>query len=192
MPARPRQPPVPGAGAQTCCGCRTSPMSRLGLALSTWRSSSISYRPAHRRLAGEPFGPRRLRAGCAGAGACTIVARPVGGRLRSSLVISGSAISCPSSIPSALAEAGIEPSVGSVGDSYDNALAETINGLYKAEVIHRRGPWRSLGGRRVRHAGVGRLVQQQATARAHRKHSARRSRGTLLRHARRQKSGGIT
>jgi len=43
-----------------------------------------------------------------------------------------------------LAEAGIEPSVGSVGDSYDNALAETINGLYKAEVIHRRGPWRSL------------------------------------------------
>jgi transposase InsO family protein len=43
-----------------------------------------------------------------------------------------------------LAEAGVEPSVGSVGDSYDNALAETINGLYKAEVIHRRGPWRSF------------------------------------------------
>ena len=41
-------------------------------------------------------------------------------------------------------EAGVEPSVGSVGDSYDNALAETINGLYKAEIIHRRGPWRSL------------------------------------------------
>jgi putative transposase len=43
-----------------------------------------------------------------------------------------------------LAAAGIEPSVGSVGDSYDNALAETINGLYKAEVIHRCGPWRSF------------------------------------------------
>lgn len=43
-----------------------------------------------------------------------------------------------------LAETGIEPSVGSVGDSYDNALAETINGLFKAEVIHRRGPWRSF------------------------------------------------
>lgn len=42
-----------------------------------------------------------------------------------------------------LGEAGIEPSVGSKGDSYDNALAETINGLYKAEIIHRRGPWRS-------------------------------------------------
>ncbi|BAO92756.1 integrase catalytic region (plasmid) [Caballeronia cordobensis] len=43
-----------------------------------------------------------------------------------------------------LAEAGIETSVGSVGDSYDNALAEKINGLYKAEVIHRRGPWRNV------------------------------------------------
>jgi putative transposase len=43
-----------------------------------------------------------------------------------------------------LAQAGIEPSVGSVGDSYDNALAETVQGLFKAEVIRRRGPWRSL------------------------------------------------
>jgi putative transposase len=43
-----------------------------------------------------------------------------------------------------LAEAKIAPSVGSVGDSYDNTLAETINGLFKAEVIHRRGPWRSF------------------------------------------------
>ncbi len=42
-----------------------------------------------------------------------------------------------------LAEAGIEPSVGTVGDSYDNALAETIIGLFKTEVIHRCGPWRS-------------------------------------------------
>ena len=43
-----------------------------------------------------------------------------------------------------LAEVGIEPSVGSVGDSYDNALAETIIGLYKTEIIHRRGPWRHM------------------------------------------------
>ena len=42
-----------------------------------------------------------------------------------------------------LAEAGIEPSVGSRGDSYDNALAETVNGLYKAELIHRRAPWKT-------------------------------------------------
>ena len=44
---------------------------------------------------------------------------------------------------SSLGEAGIEPSVGSKGDSYDNALAETINGLYKTELIHRRGPWKT-------------------------------------------------
>ena len=43
-----------------------------------------------------------------------------------------------------LAEAGIDPSVGSVGDSYDNALAETVIGLFKTEVIHHQGPWRSL------------------------------------------------
>ena len=43
-----------------------------------------------------------------------------------------------------LAEVGIESSVGSTGDSYDNALAETINGLYKTEVIRRRGPWRNM------------------------------------------------
>jgi len=43
-----------------------------------------------------------------------------------------------------LAEAGIEPSVGTVGDSYDNALAETIIGLYKTELIRQRGPWRTL------------------------------------------------
>jgi transposase InsO family protein len=43
-----------------------------------------------------------------------------------------------------LAEAGIEPSVGSVGDSYDNALAETVIGLFKTEIIERRGPWRGL------------------------------------------------
>ena len=52
-----------------------------------------------------------------------------------------------------LAEAGIEPSVGSVGDSYDNALAETINGLYKAEVIHRRGA--AVPERRLPQARVG-------------------------------------
>ncbi len=43
-----------------------------------------------------------------------------------------------------LAEAGIAASVGTVGDSFDNALAETINGLYKTELIKPRGPWRTL------------------------------------------------
>jgi putative transposase len=43
-----------------------------------------------------------------------------------------------------LGDAGIEPSVGSVGDSYDNALAESVIGLFKTELIYRRGPWRNL------------------------------------------------
>jgi len=43
-----------------------------------------------------------------------------------------------------LEEIGATPSIGSVADSYDNALAETINGLYKTEVIHRRGPWKDV------------------------------------------------
>ena len=68
--------------------------------------------------------------------------RPVGGRLIHHSDRGAQYVSIKYS--ERLAEAGIEPSVGSVGDSYDNALAETINGLYKAEVIHRRGPWRSL------------------------------------------------
>ncbi len=43
-----------------------------------------------------------------------------------------------------LKESGLTPSVGSVGDSYDNALAETLNGLYKAELIHHQGPWKGV------------------------------------------------
>ena len=43
-----------------------------------------------------------------------------------------------------LIEAGIEPSVGSTGDSYDNALAESVIGLFKTEVIRRRGPWKGI------------------------------------------------
>ena len=70
-----------------------------------------------------------------------------------------------------LAEAGMEPSVGSVGNSYDNALAETINGLYKAEVIHRRGHGAASRPSSSRF-GMGELVQQPTAARAHRQHPA--------------------
>jgi transposase InsO family protein len=91
-----------------------------------------------------------------------------------------------------LAETGIEPSVGSVGNSYDNALAETINGLYKAEVTHRRGPWRSFEAVEFATAGMGRLVQRSPAAGAHRQHPAGRSRGTLLRHAGRASYRGVT
>ena len=91
-----------------------------------------------------------------------------------------------------LVEAGVEPSVGSVGDSYDNALAETINGLYKAEIIHRRGPWRSLEAVEFATLEWVELVQQPAALGAHRQHPAGRSRGTLLRHAGTTCHGGVT
>ncbi len=79
-----------------------------------------------------------------------------------------------------LAEAGIEPSVGSVGDSYDNALAESINGLYKTKVIRRQEPWRSLDAVEFATLEMGRVVQPPP-ARAHREHPSRRSRSALLR-----------
>jgi putative transposase len=70
-----------------------------------------------------------------------------------------------------LAEAGIDPSVGSVGDSYDKALAETIDGVYKTELLHRQGQWRNMqdleiatlgwpyGDARIADRLIGRLVQ---------------------------------
>lgn len=68
-----------------------------------------------------------------------------------------------------LTEAGIESSVGSVGDSYDNALAETINGLFKAEVIYKRRSWRSHSEVELAtpHLGMGGLVQQPTTSRTY-------------------------
>ena len=84
----------------------------------------------------------RLRPRCPGAGAPRPPARP---RAAASSITATAASQYVSiRYTERLAEAGIEPSVGSVGDSYDNALAETIIGLYKTEVIRRRGPWRSL------------------------------------------------
>ncbi len=91
-----------------------------------------------------------------------------------------------------LAEAGIEPSVGSISDSYDNALAETINGLYKAEVIHPRGPWRSFEAVEFATLEWVGLVQQPAASRAHWQHSAGRSRGSLPRYAGASSEGGVT
>jgi transposase InsO family protein len=82
-----------------------------------------------------------------------------------------------------LAEAGIEPSVGSVGDSYDNAMAETVIGLYKTEVIYRRSVAlvRSGGNGDAR---MGRLVQQPSVAPADRLRTAGRVRSGILRSAR--------
>jgi len=78
-----------------------------------------------------------------------------------------------------LAEAGIERSVGSAGDSYDNALAETVIGLFKAEEIRRR-TLEGDRGRGVCDARMGRLVQPQTPARAARLRSTGRVRAGLL------------
>ena len=79
-----------------------------------------------------------------------------------------------------LADAGIEPSVGSRGDSYDNALAESVIGLFKAEVIRRKGPWRTLEAVEFATLDVGRLVQSSTVARADRLRAAGRVRSALL------------
>ena len=136
-----------------------------------------AYRPAHRRLAGEPDSPSGLRAGCAGAGSAE--RRPVqGGGLVHHSDRGVQYVSIR--YTERLAEAGIEPSVGSVGDSYDNALAESINGLYKTEVIRSTGTVALARSRRVRHPGMGRVVQQPPPARANRQHASRRGRSALL------------
>jgi transposase InsO family protein len=106
-------------------------MSRRGQGSCTSRSSST---PTPGASSAGVYRARRTRASCSTHWSrhCTI-ANPY-------RVLASST----TPIAARLAEAGLVPSVGSVGDSYDNALAETINGLYKAEVIHRCGPWRSL------------------------------------------------
>jgi hypothetical protein len=90
-----------------------------------------------------------------------------------------------------LAEAGIEPSVGSVGDSYD------CSGRDRQRSVQGRGhpstwPVAVVRGRRVRDVAMGRLVQQSPAAGAHRQHPAGRGRGALLRHAGPTSYGGVT
>ena len=90
-----------------------------------------------------------------------------------------------------LAEAGIEPSVGGVSsDGCDNALAETINGLYKAEVIHRRGSWRTIEAVEIRDASDGSTGSTIAGCWSLSETSPVRSR-TLLRHGGRNRRGSI-
>ena len=69
-----------------------------------------------------------------------------------------------------LADAGAKPSIGSVGDSYDNAMAESVIGLFKTELIRRRGPSAQPRRSRDRHLGVGRLVRKPTPLRGDRQH----------------------
>jgi putative transposase len=79
-----------------------------------------------------------------------------------------------------LAETGVTPSVGTIGDGYDNALAETINGFFKAEVIYREGPWKRLEAVECTTLDLGRLVQHRATARTDRLYSPGRVRTAII------------
>jgi putative transposase len=120
-------------------GSPISHTSRPGRGSSTWLSSSMSF------LVASSAGASLAR--------CTPIWSWMHSSRRCGLVLR-SRVWCTTATGAGeylsiryserLAEAGIDPSEGSVGDSYDNALAESIIGLYKSEVIDRRGPWRNL------------------------------------------------
>ncbi len=144
-PIRPQPAPRPstavqGSPAECPVGQRLHLRSNVvGLRLCGVRHRCV--RPAHRRLAGLTQCSCELRAGCSGTGAARASPGQGSGLVHHS--DRGSEY-LDLRYTARLVGASIEPSVGSVGDSYDNAQAETINGLFKAEVIHRRGPWRSF------------------------------------------------
>ena len=141
MPARPGEPAVPGAAPERALGvglhlrrdlARASSTSPSSSTRSPGASSAGGCRARHAPASSSmPWSRRSTTAGPSRQGG--LVHHSDRGVQYVSIRYT-----------ERLAEAGIEPSVGSVGDSYDNALAETINGLYKTEVIHRRGPWRSV------------------------------------------------
>ena len=149
--------------ARTACGSRTSPTWRPGRAWSTSRSSSTPS-PAG-SWAGRPTRT------CAPASCSTRWRWRSGRRERDGLPV-GAGLIPPHDAGSQylsfaftqrLVDAGVDASVGSVGDAYDNALAESTIGLFKTEKIRREGPGRRSR-RRAGHAGMGRLVQHQPTA----------------------------
>lgn len=130
-----------GHQPQICYGSATLPKCRHGRVLSMWPSSST-----HSLIASSGGGSRglpKLTLSSMLWNRALHDRRPVqkGGLVHHS-DRGGQYLSIR--YTERLAEAGIEPSVGSVGDSYDNALAETINGLYKTERVHRQGPWRNM------------------------------------------------
>ncbi len=140
VPARPREPGLQGASAQRPLGRRLHLRRDLdGLRPRCLRRRCL--RPADRRLAGITDGPRPASCSTPSSRRCT----PAGRSKAGSIHHSDRGVQYVSiTYTERLAEAGIAPSVGSVGDSYDNALAETVIGLFKTEVIRRLGPWRSL------------------------------------------------
>ena len=180
VPAGSRQSPVPGAERRMRCGSRISPMSRPGPASSMSPSSSTpmlgassaggSHEPRMPASCSMRWSRPSMSGGrCIAAGSCTTA--------------TGAANTSRSNTPSAWRRPASSRRSAASATVYDNALAETINGLYKAEVIHRRGPWRTFEAVEFATLGMGRLVQQSPAAGADRQHPAGRSRATLLRQA---------
>jgi hypothetical protein len=159
------EPAIQGGSSESALGVRLHLCLNLaGLVICGVRHRRV--RPADRGLAGQPFDAHGLRPGCAGAspicpttGTRGCLGAPLRQRIAQYVSIR---------YPERLAEAGIEPSVGSRGDGYDNALAETSNGLYKAELIPPSRTLEKSGGGRTRHPGMGSLVQQPTTTRTDR------------------------
>lgn len=79
-----------------------------------------------------------------------------------------------------IVELGAVPSTGTVGDTFDNAMAEAVNNLYKTELIRQRGPWRTVEQVETRDARVGLVVDQPAAPRRARHAHSTRGRGCLL------------
>ena len=136
--ARSGQAPIPGEPSESAVGGGLHVRRDVG-GLRLRRVRHRRVRAAHHRLARGALDAHRAGAGCAGAGAVVALRTPTASCITATAAVQYLSIR----YTERLAEAGVEPSVGSVGDSYDNALAETIIGLYKTEVIHRRGPWRT-------------------------------------------------
>ena len=141
--------------------------------------------PAHRRLARLRLAADRLGPRCARAGAL----RPSDDRPARAPQRSGRAVSLDR-YTERLADASLEPSVGSVADSYDNALAESVIGLYQDRTDPASGTVATSRGCGVCHARMGGLVQPPSAARADRPRAAGRVRTAVLSHAGHSSHGG--
>ena len=176
MPARPRQPAVPGGSAQCAVGVRTSPMSRPGPAsvyvafvIDAFARRIVGWRVSRTAHTG-------LRARCALSRRCMIAGPFIAA---ASSHHSDQGFNTCRSTPERLAEAGVEPSV--------SAIPTTMRSEKRSTALQGRGhssarPGGALRGRRVRHARMGRLVQQSKTAGADRKYPAGGSRSALCAH----------
>lgn len=188
VPAGQGEPPVPGTGAEQALGRQLDLyLDPAGLRLrrtrplfsNQWRTRSRSSTPT--LTGGLSAGGHRDR--CDPSSCSMRSSRPCANaapaRIRF-LTRTVDLIYLSLRYTERLAEAGLDPSVGGVGDSSDNALAETITGLFKAEAIHRLGPWKSAEAVEWEALKIDRPIQPTPPPRADPEHPTRRSRKELL------------